>query len=112
MLSNSNIFFHDFFSRSSLVSLLKIFWSFNFLEMNLSFSDVEWTVLLLLSCDGRHSCTLMASPDFFGSDPCPKTRKYLETHYYCHNGTDKEEGNERPAGNVAPRPAPTPPDEG
>jgi len=38
---------------------------------------------------------LTASPATFGDvDPCPETRKYLEIHYYCHNGTDKEEGND------------------
>ena len=24
----------------------------------------------------------------FGGDPCNKTRKYIEVHYYCHDGTE------------------------
>ena len=23
----------------------------------------------------------------FGGDPCNKTRKYIEVHYFCHDGT-------------------------
>ena len=35
------------------------------------------------------SCFVSSGYTEFGPEPCPGTRKYLEVHYYCHNGTEK-----------------------
>ena len=38
-------------------------------------------------CDGRRDCFLDAKLEEFIEDPCPKTEKYLESHYICHSSS-------------------------
>ena len=40
-----------------------------------------------IRCDNRTECSVEATSGPFQEDPCQKTFKYLEAHYYCHNGT-------------------------
>ena len=41
----------------------------------------------MVRCDDYNSCTVWADYHEFGGDPCNKTRKYIEVHYFCHDGT-------------------------
>ena len=37
-------------------------------------------------CSGQETCSVKASSDTFGADPCPGTTKYLLVHYTCVKG--------------------------
>lgn len=50
--------------------------------------DVSTTRRMNAECNGKHSCSVPATNDFFG-DPCPGTYKYIEATYRCQCGEEK-----------------------
>ena len=54
---------------------------------------------LIVRCDDYNSCTVWADYHEFGGDPCNKTRKYIEVHYFCHDGTAQGSQDNQPTSN-------------
>lgn len=41
---------------------------------------------ILEQCRNKRKCKIMVKPSFFGTDPCPRTSKYLQLSYKCKPG--------------------------